>query len=184
LNRDIGVAHKAKDRICGPIHRVQWENRWPVFCEMRAKKTRRGFTVIELMIAMAIMVILATMASMVFSAYRERANASRAVLDIRTIQNAISSFQIVQGRLPDDLAEVHLETLKDPWDHPYQYTNFETAPKGKWRKDKFLVPINSAYDLWSMGPDGKSLAPLVAPVSKDDIIRANDGLFIGRASLY
>jgi general secretion pathway protein G len=35
-----------------------------------------------------------------------------------------------------------------------------------------------------MGPDGKSLAPLVAPVSKDDIIRANDGLFIGRASLY
>jgi general secretion pathway protein G len=45
-----------------------------------------------------------------------------------------------------------------------------------------LVPINSTYDLYSMGKDGKTKAPITAQDSRDDIIRANDGLFIGLAS--
>ncbi len=35
-----------------------------------------------------------------------------------------------------------------------------------------------------MGPDGKSVAPLTAKASRDDIVRANDGKFIGEASDY
>jgi general secretion pathway protein G len=46
------------------------------------------------------------------------------------------------------------------------------------------VPINSDYDLFSVGLDGSSLAALTAIVSKDDIIRANDGGFIGLAANY
>jgi general secretion pathway protein G len=52
------------------------------------------------------------------------------------------------------------------------------------RKDRFLVPINSDYDLYSMGPDGESKATLNAPVSRDDIIRAADGAFYGRAEKF
>jgi general secretion pathway protein G len=52
---------------------------------------------------------------------------------------------------------------------------------GQARKDRFLVPINTDYDLYSMGPDGRSVAPLTANASRDDIIRASDGTFIGRA---
>jgi general secretion pathway protein G len=52
------------------------------------------------------------------------------------------------------------------------------------RKDRFLVPINSTYDLYSMGADGKSVLPLTAKHSHDDIIRANDGTYIGVAELY
>lgn len=52
------------------------------------------------------------------------------------------------------------------------------------RKDHSLVPINSDYDLYSMGPDGKSQAPLTANASRDDIIRANNGAFYGKASNY
>jgi general secretion pathway protein G len=151
---------------------------------MRWYHTHRGFTIIELMICMAIVGILATMASLVFAAYRHSAKVTRAVADIHTIQNAITSYEIVENQLPADLAEVHWDTLNDPWGHPYQYSNFETVPKGKWRRDKSLSPINSTYDLWSMGPDGESQNTLLNPVSKDDIIRANDGLYIGVASLY
>lgn len=50
------------------------------------------------------------------------------------------------------------------------------------RKDHNLVPINTDYDLYSMGPDGQSVAPLTAKASRDDIIRGADGAFIGRAS--
>ena len=35
-----------------------------------------------------------------------------------------------------------------------------------------------------MGPDGQSKAPLASPVSKDDIIRANDGGYMGIAELF
>ena len=52
------------------------------------------------------------------------------------------------------------------------------------RKDRFLVPINSCYDLYSMGKDGQSVPPLTAKASWDDIVRANDGAFVGLAWQY
>ncbi|MEW6683930.1 MAG: hypothetical protein AB1451_13595 [Nitrospirota bacterium] len=55
---------------------------------------------------------------------------------------------------------------------------------GQARKDQFLVPLNSTYDLYSMGPDGDSKPPLKAKMSQDDIIRANDGQYIGLAADY
>ena len=56
--------------------------------------------------------------------------------------------------------------------------------KGKMRKDRFLNPLNSDFDLYSMGPDGQSRSPLVAKASRDDVIRANDGQYFGRAAYY
>ena len=53
--------------------------------------------------------------------------------------------------------------------------------KGKPRKERFLHPINSDYDLYSMGKDGESVEPLTAKKSHDDVIRANDGSFVGLA---
>jgi len=52
------------------------------------------------------------------------------------------------------------------------------------RRDHNLVPINSDFDLYSMGPDGQSVKPLTGGVSRDDIVRANDGAFVGKASTY
>jgi general secretion pathway protein G len=179
------VVRKINDQMNGSTNSSGREDRWPAcISRIRCHYTHKGFTLFELMISIAILGILMALASLSFSAYRERAQVACAIADIHTIQNAIDCFQIDNGQLPLDLAEVHWDSLNDPWGHPYQYTNFETVSKGKWRKDKFLVPINSTYDLWSMGPDGKTQAELVTPVARDDIIRANDGVFIGRASQY
>jgi general secretion pathway protein G len=52
------------------------------------------------------------------------------------------------------------------------------------RKDKNLVPINTQYDLYSMGADGQSVPPLTAKASRDDVVMANDGTYIGLASNY
>ena len=56
--------------------------------------------------------------------------------------------------------------------------------KEKRRKDRFLVPLNKEYDLYSMGKDGKSQPPLTAKESYDDIVRANNGIYIGQASQF
>ena len=62
--------------------------------------------------------------------------------------------------------------------------NGQCVPIGQARKDHNLVPINSDFDLFSAGPDGKSTGPLTAKASRDDIIRGSDGAFVGRAADY
>lgn len=58
------------------------------------------------------------------------------------------------------------------------------GPKAQPRKDHNLHPINSDYDLYSMGKDGKSVSPLTGGPSRDDIVRANNGRFVGKAADY
>ncbi len=54
--------------------------------------------------------------------------------------------------------------------------------RGDARKDRHLNPINSDYDLYSMGKNRDSKKPLQNPKSHDDVIRANDGSFVGLAT--
>ena len=73
----------------------------------------------------------------------------------------------------------------DPWGSPYVYVNYaDSGSKSLIRKDHFLHPLNSEYDLYSIGPDKKSSAPITAKDSYDDVIRADDGAFVGLASDY
>jgi general secretion pathway protein G len=52
------------------------------------------------------------------------------------------------------------------------------------RKDQFLVPINSDYDLYSMGADGRSEPNLNSQERRDDVIRARDGAYVGLAEFF
>ena len=143
-----------------------------------------GLTLIELVIVMAIIATLASLALPAFNEYINRAKIARAISEIRILHGELYAIELNGGKLPVSLEEINRGVLRDPWGNPYQYTNFKLSPKGKWRKDKFLVPINSTFDLWSMGPDGETAPPLTAKKSQDDVIRANDGSFIGVASRY
>jgi general secretion pathway protein G len=55
---------------------------------------------------------------------------------------------------------------------------------GKMRRDHFLVPVNTDFDLYSLGKDGLSQSPFTAAASQDDIVRANNGLYVGLVSEY
>jgi general secretion pathway protein G len=97
----------------------------------------------------------------------------------------IDKYQIDNRNFPDSLADIGQGALLDPWGHPYQYVNHnEPNTRGLWRRDKNIVPINSDFDVFSMGKDGASRPPLTAAASRDDIVRANNGAFIGLASDY
>jgi general secretion pathway protein G len=153
-----------------------------IFMKRRARPNH-GLTLVELMVVMAIIGTLAAIALPMYSDYVDKAKTARAISEIHTVQLEIMAVE-QPGYLPEDLNAIGRGGLLDPWGNPYQYQSFALVPKGKWRKDRFLVPLNSTFDLWSMGPDGKSKPPLTAKDSKDDIIRANDGGFIGRADRY
>jgi general secretion pathway protein G len=150
-----------------------------------AARHSRGFTLVELLIVMAIIMTISAIAVPNLQAALDAARIARAVADIRTLETEIENFDIQNGKLPNTLADIGRDTLRDPWGNPYQYLNFaNTKGKGKMRKDRFLVPLNSDYDLYSMGKDGQSVPPITAKQSQDDILRANDGAFLGLASQY
>jgi general secretion pathway protein G len=147
----------------------------------------RAWTIIELVIALAVLGLLASIAMPLFDSYRERARVSRAVQDIRIIEAALDRYIAEYQRVPNAIDRIVDPAPVDPWGQPYRYLKLRDAPPsatGDARKDKNLVPINSDYDLYSIGRDGKTQAPLSAPVSADDVLRANDGGYVGLAHGY
>ena len=103
------------------------------------------------------------------------------------IATELGMYEAVAGSSPDPLSAVCTVTRRDPLGNPHKYLKIrgvDPPPGGQWRKDRVLVPINSGYDPYSMGPEGKSLPPLTARLSRDDIIRAADGAFFGPAEGY
>jgi general secretion pathway protein G len=138
-------------------------------------------TFIELALVIAVLSTLLMLGAPTYFRARNKAMNVRAIADVSAIQRDIAGFQADRDRLPATLAEMGV-VPRDPWGNAYQYLNFEDAKnRGKMRKDRFLVPINSTYDLYSMGADGKTATPLTAKASRDDIVRASDGAFIGLA---
>ena len=150
----------------------------------RRAGSQHGLTVIELLIILAVVATLATIALLFYRDVTEQAKIARAVADIATISGQIDTFEMMNERLPNDLAEIGRAALKDPWGNPYQYLDYSAGPAGDIRKDHALHPLNSTYDLYSKGKDGQSTPPLTAAQSRDDIVRANDGGYIGLASKY
>jgi general secretion pathway protein G len=144
----------------------------------------KGFSLIEMMIILAIIGVLSAVAIPNYMKYRQKAIIIAAISEIRIIGRLIDAYEMDTGRLPASLSELKFDNT-DPWGNPYQYLNIQDADKkskGKMRKDQFLVPVNSDYDLFSMGSDGQSVAPFTAKHSLDDIVRANNGGFVGLAS--
>ncbi len=149
---------------------------------------QRAFTVVELMVTLAIVALISTVAVPAYENYRDRINNTQAVADIKTIEGKLESYYGSNNRYPPSLTEAGANSILDPWGNPYQYINLSDPSinnvTGKARKDHNLVPINSDFDLYSQGKDGRSVSPLTAAASRDDIVRANNGRYIGIASGY
>jgi general secretion pathway protein G len=141
-------------------------------------------TLIELMLATALVGVLTAIAVPTYRSTVLRTKIRKVHSDLAFIQMAVEHSRGPDFRLPDSLATVRGVPLQDPWGRPYVYYYFDKpgANPGPIRKDRNLVPINSEFDLYSEGADGISRPPLTAPPSRDDIVVARDGAFIGLAA--
>jgi general secretion pathway protein G len=154
----------------------------------RSRRRIRALTLVELLIAIAVLGTLSAIAVPTYNNYIDEARSSSAVADIRAIEGGILRFQVERGRPPDTLAEAGLPTKLDPWGNPYKYTRIAGLPKNeqdaKCRWNKFEKPLNEDFDLYSMGKDGETKPKITHKDSYDDIIRANGGAYVGLASEY
>jgi len=255
----------------------------------------RGFTLLELMIVVAILAIIASIAIPQYRSALRSARIVKCKQELRTISQAIDMFLATNHRLPLTLYETEFGGRRDPWGMPYCYLNYSAgagdgldwavrvglvdpsalvrnaagrrdgrpvdgalrAPQGPVpmgrgaiqtaplvhtaqtaqgpvvqtapvaavdpagtlnsafggqlsnadltdlarslgtrsmfagvvvdsvrRRDRYLFPLNTDYDLFSLGPDGLTATALNNPQSLDDVIRANNGGFFGVAADY
>lgn len=143
--------------------------------------TERGFTLVELMLAVALVCVLAAIALPMYQGYEDKARSRLAAQEIAAMGAIAQQYWTDNHTYPNSLADMGMPGRKDPWGQPYQYYNVDANGRGGARKDHALNPLNSDFDLYSMGPDGKTKRQISQKDSLDDIIRASDGKYVGIA---
>ena len=107
----------------------------------------------------ALIGIIAALAVPAFIQQLERMKVRRAIADLATIEFEIERYEAENDVLPDSAEDLERPIPVDPWGRTYVYFRFgEPGGRGKARKDRFLVPINSSFGLYSVGRDGQSEA--------------------------
>ncbi len=137
---------------------------------------QQAFTIVELIVAVAIIGILATMSVPAFTQYINKTKNGRCAADIRTIEKDITAYAIDKNALPPTLLDAGFNKL-DPWDHPYSYSVIGSGPAPL--EDFIGDQLNTDYDLYSKGADGASNNIAADPAINDDIVRSKDGSFAG-----
>jgi general secretion pathway protein G len=125
------------------------------------RRGRSGFTLMEVLLVLAILVILGATAVGIFSGVQASANVKTAQFQVENIDQASERYNAVVGEYPMALTDLtqmpahltqskwggpHLEDLPaDPWGNPYEYVypGQQNAHLGK-------------PDVWSWGPDRQS----------------------------
>lgn len=141
-----------------------------------------GFTLLELLFTVAVLALLMVIALPAYTGYKDRARSRLAGQEIGVMAANAQQYWVDHHAYPASLADVGYPGRTDPWGRPYVYYNVDANGKGGARKDHALNPLNTDFDLYSMGPDGKTQKQITQRDSKDDILRASDGKFIGIAS--
>ncbi|MCW8985938.1 MAG: prepilin-type N-terminal cleavage/methylation domain-containing protein [Thermoanaerobaculales bacterium] len=155
---------------------------------MHRTNSASGFTLVEIIIVAGLIASLSMIAVPRLLGYAQRNKDQQAIVDITKISTEITHYIMDYSVPPDSLADVGFGGLLDPWGRPYEYLkiidNTDPGINGKRRKDHSLVPVNSDYDLYSRGADGLTGAPFTDKKSRDDIVRASNGAYIGPVSEF
>ena len=107
---------------------------------IRRKRRRSAFTLMEVLLVMAILVILGSLVSVSYITIQRNSKMNGAKMQIRMLKDALGIYQQDVGNFPADLTALYqrpsdlrnpkkwkgpylTEQLPtDPWDNPYQYT--------------------------------------------------------------
>lgn len=122
-------------------------------------QARGGFTLMEVLLVLVILVVLASMAVTVFSGTQERADKQAAAVQVGILKRGIEVYKFHTKNYPEDLDGLvdkpSDSKLADLWSGPY----VDRMPIDPWDNDfRIAVPgkhNEDSFDVWSLGPDGQ-----------------------------
>ena len=134
------------------------------------------------MLIVVLIGVLAVVAMPFYRGYKERIRIAQATTDIQVMSSVATNYWNDNHAYPSTLADFGQAGKLDPWGNAYVYYNIDANGKGGARKDHALNPLNTDFDLYSMGADGQTQPQITQKDSLDDVIRASNGAYIGLAS--
>jgi general secretion pathway protein G len=127
----------------------------------RTDRRRSGFTLMEVLLVLAILVILGSIAVGLFSNVQASANRKAAQAQVDSIDRASETYRALVGDYPsimDDLTTQPANLSASKWSGPH----IEDIPLDPWGNQyEYVYPgTNNAHlgkpDVWSWGPDRQS----------------------------
>ncbi len=128
---------------------------------MTRRKTRKGFTMVELMAVLIILGLLATLLLKNFMGSTDKARIITTKTNLRGLQSAVNQFKMDTGRFPTE-DETLMALIQQPsnvknWQE-FGYLETTELPKDGWEHD-FIYEVNpasgKAFVIRSCGPDGE-----------------------------
>jgi len=114
-----------------------------------------GFTLMEIMIAIAIIMLLASVAIPLVSKSLGKGQKATVKMQIQAFESGITNFQIDTGKLPKSLDDLIRNDGYKNWDGPY--LSKKAVPKDPWGND-YVYELDeespSGYKITSYGSDG------------------------------
>ena len=121
------------------------------------RSDRKGFTLMELLLVMAILVIMASMVTFAFLNIQKNAQSDACLSQINTLENACISYKLQVGRFPNSLDDLFTQPAglsARQWRGPYLN---EAVPNDPWGNPYNYGPdeANNRVFIASPGPDGQ-----------------------------
>jgi len=124
---------------------------------------RKGFTLVEILVVVAIMGILATVTTLAVTRHMDKGRDSATKETIRVLKVAVNTYYIDTGRYPASLSGLLRDDGSTGWKGPY----IEREPQDGWgRAFRYTAAADGGYEIRSGGKDDRF-------DSEDDITGAN-----------
>lgn len=97
------------------------------------RSVRRGFTLLEVLLVMAILIILASVVTVSYTAIRQNSQSDGARMNIQALEQGCELYNLDDGRLPSTLNDLIVQP--------------QNVPAGKWR-GPYLKDTQVPMDPW------------------------------------